>query len=51
MKITVRRDDLVQRLAVVSRAVSTRATVQILSGILLRSAGDDLALDVNLGIE
>ncbi len=44
MKITVRRDDLVQRLAVVSRAVSTRATVQILSGILLRSAGDDLQL-------
>ena len=44
MKITVRRDDLVQRLAVVSRAVSTRATVQILSGILLRSAGDDLEL-------
>jgi DNA polymerase III subunit beta len=44
MKITVRRDDLVQRLAVVSRAVSTRATVQILSGILLRSAGEDLEL-------
>ena len=44
MKITVRRDDLVQRLAVVSRAVSTRATVQNLSGILLRSAGDDLQL-------
>jgi len=44
MKITIRRDDLVQRLAVVSRAVSTRATVQILSGILLRSAGDDLQL-------
>ncbi len=44
MKITVRRDGLVQRLAIVSRAVSTRATVQILSGILLRSAGDDLQL-------
>jgi DNA polymerase-3 subunit beta len=44
MKITVRRDELVQRLAVVSRAVSTRATVQILSGILIRSAGDELEL-------
>src|SRR6184192_1827243 len=53
MKITVRRDDLVQRLAVVSRAVSTRATVQILSGILLRSAGDDLqfaATDMELSL-
>ena len=44
MKITVQRDALVQRLAIVSRAVSTRATVQILSGILLRSAGDELEL-------
>src|SRR5438105_4087289 len=44
MKITVGRDELVQRLGVVSRAVSTRATVQILSGILLRSAGAELEL-------
>jgi DNA polymerase III subunit beta len=44
MKISVRRDDLAQRLSVVSRAVSTRATVQILSGILLRPAGDELEL-------
>jgi DNA polymerase-3 subunit beta len=44
MKISVRRDELVQRLSVVSRAVSTRATVQILSGILLRPAGDGLEL-------
>jgi DNA polymerase III subunit beta len=44
MKISVRRDELVQRLSVVSRAVSTRATVQILSGILLRPAGDELEL-------
>src|SRR3954449_1595480 len=44
MKISVRRDELVQRLSVVSRAVSTRATVQILSGILLRPVGDGLEL-------
>jgi DNA polymerase III subunit beta len=44
MKITCRKDDLVHGLAVVSRAVSTRATVQILSGILLRSSGGELEL-------
>jgi DNA polymerase III subunit beta len=44
MKISVRRDEFVQRLSVVSRAVSTRATVQILSGILLRPAGGELEL-------
>src|SRR5437868_12829716 len=44
MRITVRRDELAQRLAVVSRAVSARATVQILSGILLRPAGGELEL-------
>jgi DNA polymerase-3 subunit beta len=44
MRITCRRDELVQRLGVVSRAVSTRATVQILSGILLRLTDDGLEL-------
>src|ERR687886_741788 len=44
MRITCRRDELVQRLAVVSRAGSTRATVQILAGILLRPAGEELEL-------
>src|SRR3954452_9748101 len=44
MKISVRRDERVQPLSVVSRAVSTRATVQILSGILLRPASDGLEL-------
>jgi DNA polymerase-3 subunit beta len=44
MKINLQRDDLVQRLAVVSRAVSTRATVQILSGILLRASDGELEL-------
>ena len=33
----VSRDELVAKLGVVSRAVSTRGTVQVLSGILLRA--------------
>src|SRR5690348_6012123 len=44
LRITCRRDDLVQGLNVVSRAVSTRATVQILSGILLRPGEETLEL-------
>jgi DNA polymerase-3 subunit beta len=44
LRIACRRDDLVQRLNVVSRAVSSRATVQILSGILLRAGEDGLEL-------
>lgn len=44
MKITCARDELVAKLAVVSRAVSTRGTVQVLSGVLLRSAGAQLEL-------
>ena len=44
MRISCRRDDLVQRLGVVSRALSTRSSVQILSGILLRPEGDELQL-------
>jgi DNA polymerase III subunit beta len=39
MKVTCTRDELLRHLGVVSRAVSTRMTVQILSGILL-TAGD-----------
>ncbi len=35
LKITVARDELVAKLGVVSRAVSSRGTVQVLSGILL----------------
>ena len=53
MKITCRREELVQGLGVVSRAVSQRATVQILAGILLRPAGDELELaatDMELSI-
>ncbi len=44
MKINVARDELVAKLGVVSRAVSTRGTVQVLSGILLRAEGDVLTL-------
>jgi DNA polymerase-3 subunit beta len=44
LRITVRREELVQRLAVVSRALSSRASVQILSGILLRPEGGELQL-------
>jgi DNA polymerase-3 subunit beta len=44
MKIVVARDELVAKLGVVSRAVSTRGTVQVLSGILLSADGDTLTL-------
>jgi DNA polymerase-3 subunit beta len=44
VRIGVAKDELVQALGVVSRAVSTRTSVQILSGILLESAGGELRL-------
>src|SRR5881227_3181871 len=44
MKIVCRQDDLAQKLGVVARAVSTRASVQILSGVLLRAEGGKLHL-------
>jgi DNA polymerase-3 subunit beta len=44
MKIVCRQDELAQKLGIVSRAVSTRATVQILSGVLLRAEGSRLHL-------
>src|SRR5436190_6497972 len=44
MKIVMQRDELAQRLGVVARAVSTRASVQILSGVLLRAEGGRLHL-------
>jgi DNA polymerase III subunit beta len=44
MKIVCQRDDLAQRLGVVARAVSTRANVQILSGVLLRAEAGRLHL-------
>src|SRR5918911_1233035 len=44
VKISVSKDELVTALGVVSRAVSTRTSVQILSGILLEAAGAELRL-------
>src|ERR687884_1439984 len=44
MKVVCRRDELTQKLAIVARAVSTRASVQILSGVLLRAEAGRLNL-------
>jgi len=44
LRITCTKDDLVQGLSIVGRAVSTRTAIQILSGILLEARGDDLRL-------
>ncbi|MHB8469763.1 MAG: DNA polymerase III subunit beta [Gaiellaceae bacterium] len=41
LRITCSKDELVQALGVVSRAVSTRTSVQILSGILLEATSND----------
>ena len=41
MKVTCSREEFVARLGVVSRAVSTRSSVQILAGVLLRAADGD----------
>jgi DNA polymerase-3 subunit beta len=53
LKITVARDELVQKLGLVSRAVSTRGTVQVLSGILLSAEDGTLtvaATDMELSL-
>src|SRR2546421_3263873 len=44
MKIICQREELSQKLGIVARAVSTRASVQILSGVLLRAEGGRLHL-------
>jgi DNA polymerase-3 subunit beta len=44
LRITVPKDELQSALGVVARAVSTRTSVQILSGILLECQGDELRL-------
>src|ERR671930_274207 len=44
IKVVCSQEDLAQKLAVVSRAVSTRASVQILSGVLLRAEAGRLHL-------
>ncbi|HYH52742.1 MAG TPA: DNA polymerase III subunit beta [Solirubrobacterales bacterium] len=54
MKLTTKREDLVSKLSIVSRAVSTRAATQALSGVLLSAAGDRVTLaatDLDLGLE
>ncbi len=44
IKIVCQREELAQKLAVVARAVSTRGSVQILSGVLLRAEAGQLHL-------
>ena len=44
MKLTCSREEFVARLGVVSRAVSTRGSVQILAGVLLRASNGILEL-------
>jgi DNA polymerase III subunit beta len=44
LKTTVGRDELIRQLAVVSRAASTRTTVQVLAGILIRAETGSLQL-------
>jgi DNA polymerase III subunit beta len=54
LKLTTKRDELVSKLSVVSRAVSTRAATQALSGILLVAdeAGVSLcATDLEMGLK
>jgi DNA polymerase-3 subunit beta len=58
MKIACPKEELVSALSVVSRAVSTRSAVQVLSGVLLRAQGDrvelaatDMELSIRLGLD
>jgi DNA polymerase-3 subunit beta len=44
MKLTCGREEFVSRLGIVSRAVSTRSSVQILAGVLLQASGGELRL-------
>ena len=44
LKLVVARDELVAKLGIVSRAVSTRGTVQVLSGILLSAEAGTITL-------
>jgi DNA polymerase III subunit beta len=54
LKLTTKREELVNKLSTVSRAVSTRAATQALSGVLL-SAGDGkvtlTATDLDMGLK
>ena len=58
MTITCARDELVAKLGIVSRAVSTRGSVQVLSGILVRAdagalelAATDMELSLRTSLE
>lgn len=54
MKLKTKRDELVSKLSVVSRAVSTRAATQALSGVLLSAAEGRVTLsatDNDMGLE
>jgi DNA polymerase-3 subunit beta len=58
VKVTCTKDELTRALAVVGRAVSARATVQVLGGILLRGqegrvelAATDMELSLRLSVE
>src|SRR3954449_9751905 len=44
LRITCTKDELVQGLTLVGRAVSSRTAIQLLSGILLEAQGDELRL-------
>jgi DNA polymerase-3 subunit beta len=54
LKLTTKREDLVSKLSIVSRAVSTRAATQALSGVLLTAESGRVTLaatDLDLGLE
>jgi DNA polymerase-3 subunit beta len=54
LKLTTKREDLVSKLSIVSRAVSTRAATQALSGVLLNASDGRVTLaatDLDLGLE
>lgn len=44
LKTTVARDEFIRQLAIISRAASTRTTVQVLAGVLLRTESGSLHL-------
>jgi DNA polymerase III subunit beta len=44
LRLTCSRDELAERLTLVSRAVSTRSAVQVLQGVMLRAEGELLHL-------
>jgi DNA polymerase III subunit beta len=53
LKLTAKREDLVSKLSIVSRAVSTRTSTQALSGILLEVSGAGVTLsatDLEMGL-